>query len=250
MVSKVLDEVHALAESGTFRRVVETSSRVVEIHPFRDSRRARVHDSARPGTARLCRDVRTESWHRAIGLTRNGGGVLERVGHSAMRRTWLFIAVGLFWAFRSLQSFSDPNFYDPDNLNDWLALGTYSVAMWLLAPAILLLPQAPAARWPARLAAAAAVVVGLTNVIEDGLGVDPVGIVYGLGGGALLLSLVAMTAVCLVRPPRWAALVLVATVVGMLQLENGGGVVVLAAWWFAAWKVGRTASRPQARTRP
>ena len=156
-----------------------------------------------------------------------------------MRKAWLFIAVGLFWVFRSLQSFSDPNFYDPQNLNDWVAVLTYSVGMWLLAPALLLLPQNAFARWPARFAAAAAVVLGLTNVIEDGLQVDAAGIAYGLGGLVFLLSCVAMTVMCLVRPPRWAALVVVATVVGTLQLENGGGVVVLAAWCVAAWNVGR-----------
>jgi hypothetical protein len=138
-------------------------------------------------------------------------------------KSWLFMTVGLFWAFRSLQSFSDPNFYDSHNLNDWVALLTFSLAWWLLAPALLLLPQPHTARWPARLAAAAAVVVGLANVIEDGLQVDAAGIGYGLGTMVFLLSFIAMTVLCLARSPRWSAVVLVSTAVGLLQLDNAGG---------------------------
>lgn len=80
----------------------------------------------------------------------------------------LFVAVGLGWGFRSLQSFSDPQFSDPQNLNDWLAVVTLTLAMWLVAPALLVLPLPGAARWPTRCAAAAAAVVGLANLLEDG----------------------------------------------------------------------------------
>lgn len=148
-----------------------------------------------------------------------------------------FVAVGVVWAFRSLQSFSDPQFTDPQNLNDWVAVLALSLAMWLLAPALLVLPQPTAARWPARFAAAAAVVVGLANLVEDGFGVEGAGIGFGLGNAVLMLGCVAVSLACLAKSPRWAAVVPAATVFGLLQLENAGGLVVLVAWWFAAWKV-------------
>lgn len=107
---------------------------------------------------------------------------------------------------------------------------TLSLATWLLAPALLVLPQPAAARWPARTAAVAAVVVGLANLLEDGLGVEAAGIGFGLGTAVLLLGCVAMALACLIWPPRWAAPVPAATAVGLLLLESGGGLLVLAAW--------------------
>lgn len=151
----------------------------------------------------------------------------------------LFVAVGLVWAFRSLQAFSDPQFTDPQNFNDWVAVVTLSLATWLLAPALLALPQPPHARWPAGTAAVAAVVVGLANLLEDGLGVEAAGIGFGLGNAVLLMGCVVMSLVCLVRSPRWAAVVPAGTAVGLLWLENGGGLLCLAVWCLAAWRVKR-----------
>ena len=168
----------------------------------------------------------------------DGSNALSK-GQIETGRRALFVAVGLVWGFRSLQSFSDPQFSDPHNVNDWVAVLALTLAMWLVAPALLLLPQPAAARWPARCAAAAAVVVGLANLMEDGFGVEGAGIGFGLGNAVLLLSCVAMSALCLIKSPRWAAVVPVATAVGLLLLENAGGLLVLAVWWFAAWRIDR-----------
>lgn len=66
---------------------------------------------------------------------------------------------------------------------------------------------------------------------------DPAGLGFGLGNAVLLLSCVAVSLVCLAKSPRWSAVVPAATVIGLLQLENAGGLMVLFAWWFAAWQV-------------
>jgi hypothetical protein len=161
----------------------------------------------------------------------------------------VFIAAGLVWAFRSLQSFTDPQFTDPQSLNDWAAVLALSLAMWLLVPALLVLPQPSVARWAARFAAAAAAVVGLANLAEDGFDVESAGVGFALGNAVLLLSCVAMSVLCLAKSPRWAAVVPAATVIGLLQLENAGGLVILLGWWFAAWQVtARSAAAVEVRS--
>jgi hypothetical protein len=82
--------------------------------------------------------------------------------------------------------------------------------------------------------AIASVVVGIANLGEDALGIGAAGTAYALGTAALVLGLAVTTAVLLWRPPRWPAVVTLLTLVGLVQLENGGGLLLLAGWLYAA----------------
>jgi hypothetical protein len=152
----------------------------------------------------------------------------------------LYLALGAVWAFRSLQSFSDPDFTHPDSVNDWLAVVSPSVGAVLLAGALLSLPASGAGRWLLRLVAVAALVVGVSNFAEDGLGVGAAGTAYFIGTTALVAGLAISTVVLLLRPPRWPAVVTALSLVGLVKLENGGGLLLLAGWVYAAWAARRT----------
>jgi len=58
-------------------------------------------------------------------MSENGSGGIRsiRLGRTS------FALVGVLWAVRSLHSFTEPNFADPESVSDWLAVVTVSLAL-------------------------------------------------------------------------------------------------------------------------
>jgi len=158
-----------------------------------------------------------------------------------VRRAPLFVITGVLWCARSLASFTDPAFTDPETAWDWFAVVSFSAALAALALALLALAQLVGGWIPMGVAAVAATGAGIGavgNLIEDGLQMDWAGDWLYLPSTALLmLGLLALTAavgVCCRGATRLLAGVPAATLVGIVLLEEGGGVLVLAAWLSAA----------------
>lgn len=163
--------------------------------------------------------------------------------HSSLLGRAVFVLVGVLWAVRSLQSFTEPNFTDPDSASDWWAVVSVSLALALLPAAMAFLValghrRERTSRVLLVMAALGAVTASTANVVEDGLGVDSAGNVYYASILLLLLTMLALAGVLVSRSPRWPGVVVLATVIGLVMLESGGGVLVLLAWCAAAMAVG------------
>jgi hypothetical protein len=150
---------------------------------------------------------------------------------------WL---LGLLWAARSLQSFTDPDFRSPGSAADWFAVGSLSLALLLLpVGGWILLERSTIGLGAARLLSLAvglaADTAAVANLVEDGFGVSGAGSVYFAGVAATLLALLAVAVALATGGSPLLALVPLATVAGMVNLERGGGALVLIAWgWFAS----------------
>jgi hypothetical protein len=95
------------------------------------------------------------------------------LGDPRLPRT-LWLATGVAWAASSLILLARPTYWDPRTILDWAAVIAYTVAWLLLAPSIVLvsrLAEARRAHFLGTAIALAAVVAGVANIIEDGLGV-------------------------------------------------------------------------------
>jgi len=147
----------------------------------------------------------------------------------------LFALVGVLWAVRSLQSFTEPNFTDPESASDWWAVVSFSLALALLPAGMALLVHLSGrgnrtSRVLLVTAALGAVTAAIANAIEDGLGVDAAGSVYYGSILLLMLTMLALAGVLVARTPRWPGVVILATMIGLVLLELGGGVLILLAW--------------------
>jgi hypothetical protein len=148
------------------------------------------------------------------------------------------VAVGVAWAFVSALALAGPNRV-PVNVLDWVAVVSFSVALAILAPGMILLAElggrTRAVRGGCLVVAIGAIVAAFANFIEDGLGVAAFGDVFAAGLAGILVGLPFLAIVFAVRPPRWLAAVAVATFAGMFaSSQAGGGFLVLAAWLIVA----------------
>jgi hypothetical protein len=157
----------------------------------------------------------------------------------------LFVLLGGLWAVRSIQSFAEPNFTDPESTSDWWAVVSFSLCWALLPAGLALLVRLTGRSGRATHAllvtgAIGAVTAAIANIVEDGLGVDAAGSVYFFSVSLTMLTMIALTGVLLAGRPRWPGVVVLSTLIGMLNLEAGGGLPVLVAWGATA-----TALRPR-----
>ena len=141
-----------------------------------------------------------------------------------------------------MMSFTDPNFTDPGGAWDWLAVVLLSAAAGSLALALpkfaRLAGRSRVVLGVALIAATGAALSAVSNLIEDGGGIEWAGDWLFLPGVLLLfLGLSAFTLALGLSAGsmfRLLALVPAGTLVGILLLESGGGLLVLAAWLVAA----------------
>jgi hypothetical protein len=169
-------------------------------------------------------------------------------------RPLLFALVGVLWCARSLQSFADPSFADPETVGDWFAVISVSVALLALAVALPLFARLIGGRatYAISLVAAAGATIGAVgNLLEDGAQLGWAGDgLYFPGVILFVLGLVALTVTVAMTGrgrTRLLALVPATTLVGTVLLEAGGGVLVLAAWLAAAAWGWRQVPEPGAR---
>ncbi|MEK6721743.1 MAG: hypothetical protein AABZ33_13900 [Chloroflexota bacterium] len=149
---------------------------------------------------------------------------------AAARFIWLL--TGAVWAARSLVGFADPAYWNPTTTLDWIAVWLFSACWLTLAPAVILLARLVPAR-PVRavavVVAIAALLAGVANGIEDGLGVKSWGTFYVLGSMTAWLGWLALV-VTFARARRsrlaWLA---GGVVVSFLLFNVGGGFVTLLA---------------------
>lgn len=146
------------------------------------------------------------------------------------------VTVGVLWAARSLLALAGARSSDPTSAVDWLGVLCYSAALVALAPGLSAL-QAVAGRFHdsaralARLVAVGALVAAAGNLLASVTDIPwasvavylpgVLGVAWGLVGLAVALALTRR---------RAAALVALATLLGLLLLDRGGGLVVLFAW--------------------
>ena len=163
-----------------------------------------------------------------------GSGIDSRL----VLRAKLFAITGVLWCARSLASFTDPSFYDPESAWDWFAVVSFSAALAALAFALLSLARLVGGRIPmgaAVVAAAGAGIGAIGNLVEDGLQREWAGDWLYLPGvlllGPGLVGLTVAVAVCARGMTRLLAGVPAATLIGLNLL---GGVLVLGAWLAAA----------------
>ena len=155
-------------------------------------------------------------------------------------RAAMFAIAGLLLCVRSLQTFTDPEYQDPVSISDWFSVLSFSAALLALALALPMFAQLVGGRNVFRVAlvpAVGAALGGLSNLLEDALQLGFAFWLFSVGGALTLVGLVSLTiAVAVVGRGRRRLLAAVpaATLVGMLLFENGGGVLVLAAWLAAA----------------
>lgn len=161
------------------------------------------------------------------------------------RLIWLL--TGIAWATRSVVAFTPTSYQDPETILDWGAVWSYTLALLLLAPSVLLLGRLAGSRSVdavATVTAIAAIVAGVANLLEDGLGIKDLGAFYVAGFLTALLSLLPLAfTLWRARAPRLALLTVV-LFLGIGTFTLGGGVIVLGA--FAALALRRAWFQPDA----
>jgi hypothetical protein len=136
---------------------------------------------------------------------------------------------------------------DPQSVGDYLAVLLFSAALAGAAVASLFLRRLGADRSPRRawrLGLAVAVVggalAGVGNLVEDAFGVSAFGLLFALGGLALVLGLLtAGVAMLPTAPPwRWVGVALVLVAIGIVIGEQAGFALVGLTWIALAFLFG------------
>ncbi len=146
------------------------------------------------------------------------------------RLVWLL--TGAVWAVRSLMEFGSPDYWEPVTPFDWAAVWLYSIAWLLMAPSLLSIGRSASSRRAMAVAVVAsigALIAGGANALEDGFGISSMGAWYVLGFFTAWLALLPLAiTIYRVGRSRLAALT-VALFAGIILMNAGGGLVVLAA---------------------
>ena len=153
---------------------------------------------------------------------------------------------GLIWVGRALLEYSRPHYWNPRTFLDYVAVVGTSLAFLFLSAALwglyrlYPLPASGTQKvWLVGvvLAILASAVVGVSNFMEDALGVKAIGFMYGFGGfGTMFGLLLAAFGAFLHSEIRlrlgWF---LLACILGIAFPDYGGLFVVGIALWILAW---------------
>lgn len=144
------------------------------------------------------------------------------------------ITVGLTFAIQGVIALQDPDYWEPVTRLDYAAVWTYSLALLLLAPALLILVREAQAGQTAITVAwimsGAAVLTAVANAIEDAFDLKGMGVFYLLGIMPVLFGQIVLV-VSLFKGDRKAfALVPLFTLLGWFGINAGGGVVIGVTW--------------------
>lgn len=149
----------------------------------------------------------------------------------------IYVAMGLAVAGRTLLEFAQPQYYDPVTTLDYVAVWSFSLALGLLALAIVLLARdAQAGRLTTVVAivtGSAAALAAVANSIEDGIGLPAFASLYVPAAMITMVGLPAF-AVLLAREGRRRAAIVAGWWCAVTGVSLGFGVLVLVGSWLAA----------------
>jgi hypothetical protein len=142
--------------------------------------------------------------------------------------------------------FAEVNSDDPQSVSDYLAVLLFSAALVAAAVASAFLRRLGADRprraWGVGLAVAVAggTLAGAGNLVEDAFGVSAFGLLFALGGLALVIGLLtAGGSVLATAPPwRWVGVALVLVAIGIAVGEQAGFALVGLTWIALAFLLG------------
>jgi hypothetical protein len=147
------------------------------------------------------------------------------------------LRAGATWAARVWIVTLDPIYWAPSSTLDYAAVALYSAGLITLALCIwrLRVVHTPAVSRGGAAAALGLGTAGIANLVEDGLGLKPFGVVYAAGVliGTLALLPLGIGLARAGRPP-WLAAAALLTFPGLLLLSQWYGNAVLAGTWIAA----------------
>jgi hypothetical protein len=157
---------------------------------------------------------------------------------TATIRLTAFSVAGTLGVLRGLIGYSNPTYWAPTKLLDWMSVITYTCFLTAAAVslAIVAIEQRPLSRWPITAAAAGAAAAGAANALEDGFGVREFGYPFAAGvavmASGLLLGGVALA---LSRSgPRHLGLLLIANVAGLALAFDDLGLILFGSTWLLA----------------
>lgn len=108
----------------------------------------------------------------------------------------MFAISGVLYLTRELMELGSPAYSNPSTVFDYTAVVTTTLWMVALGAALASLAitrtVGGAARVVAWVPSAALAIGGVANLLEDGLGMSALGIVFGIGGGLSVLGLLAL----------------------------------------------------------
>ena len=144
------------------------------------------------------------------------------------------VVVGIAFAVRGVIALGDPDFWNAVSAFDYAAVWTHSLALLLIAPAlIILVHQARAGRAAivvASIMAAGAVLCAVANGIEDGLHRKDFGTLYVLGAIPFYYGMLVLAVLLGLGTRKAFAVVPALTFVGGLAYDSGGGLLIGATW--------------------
>jgi hypothetical protein len=141
---------------------------------------------------------------------------------------------------------ADLNSDDPQSVGEYLAVLLFSAALVGAAVASAFLRRLGADRspraWRLGLAVAAigGALAGVGNFVEDAFGVSAFGLLFALGGLALVIGLLTAGGAALATAPpwRWAGMALVLVAIGIAVGEQAGFALVGLTWIALAFLLG------------
>jgi hypothetical protein len=144
------------------------------------------------------------------------------------------IAVGIAFGVCGVITLQDPIYWEPVTGLDHAAVWTYSLALLLAGPALVILArQARAGRAASYLAwimAGAAVIAAVANAIEDGFDQEGFGVLYIAGSLPFVFGQVVLAIMLGVGDRKAFALVPTLTFLGLVAFNSGGGILIGLTW--------------------
>ena len=144
------------------------------------------------------------------------------------------IVVGVAFAVRGAIALGDPDFLDANTAYDYAAVWTHSLALLLVAPALIVLVRRAqagrAATVVAWIMAAGAVLSAVANGIEDGLHLKDFGALYVLGAVPFFYGMVVLAVLLGLGARKAFAIVPALVFIGSLAYDSGGGILIGATW--------------------
>ena len=131
----------------------------------------------------------------------------------------------------------DPTYWSPTSMLDYAAVALYSGGLITLALCIwrLRVLRTPAVSLGGAAAAFGLGAAGIVNLIEDGLGLKALGVVYV---AAILIGTLALIPLGLglarSKGPRWVGAVALLTLAGLILSSTWYGNLILAGTWVCA----------------